>query len=98
MVHVRVGQEDIGTVQVYAHKDDTTPAKSITYSYNNRLQPSEIKAMLDDGSVTLMDQTYSFVNSSVNNGNVASITNTLHTGRSQSYTYDEINRLATAQS
>jgi len=76
----------------------TAPGIPVTYSYNNRLQPSEIKATNADASVTLMDQTYSFVQSSVNNGTVASVTNTLHTGRTQLYTYDTLNRLATAKS
>jgi len=88
----------LASVTLGSQYNYTSGGFPITYSYNNRLQPSEIKTTNSDGSVTLMDQTYSFVNSSVNNGTVASITNTLHTGRSQSFTYDEINRLATAQS
>jgi RHS repeat-associated protein len=42
---------------------------------------------------------YNFVNGSgKNNGTVLSITNVLSSGRTQNFTYDELNRLATAQS
>ena len=34
----------------------------------------------------------------VNNGNIASITNNVNTGRSQSFTYDSLNRMDSAQS
>ena len=45
-----------------------------------------------------VDLTYSYVDASGhNNGNVASITNNLVSGRSQNFTYDSLNRLATAQ-
>jgi hypothetical protein len=49
-------------------------------------------------TVTLLNYTYSFTSGSINDGLVKSVTNNLSTGRSQSYTYDEMNRLATAQS
>jgi RHS repeat-associated protein len=44
-----------------------------------------------------MDMTYSFGLSSANNGNVLSVTNNNNTARSQSFTYDELNRVVTAQ-
>ena len=69
-----------------------------TYTYNNRLQPVNMKATHTNGTVTVMDYTYSFVSGTINDGQVKSVTNNLATGRSQTYTYDEMNRLATAQS
>ena len=65
-------------------------------SYNNRLQPAS--AVDRNGSTSLLSYTYSFLNGGMNNGNVISVTNNLVTGRGQSYTYDFLNRLATAQS
>jgi RHS repeat-associated protein len=48
---------------------------------------------------TVLSHTYSYdLGGGVNNGNIASLTNNLNTGRSQSYTYDTMNRLASAQS
>jgi len=44
-----------------------------------------------------MDFTYGFNSGSADNGNVASITNNINTARSQSYTYDELNRISVAQ-
>jgi len=69
-----------------------------TYSYNRRLQPSTMRVTHTNGTVVLLDLTYSYLQGSVNNGNVVSITNNLSTGRTQSFTYDELNRLKTAQS
>ena len=65
-----------------------------TYTYNNRLQIATHKATSTAG--TVLDHTYSYGTS--NNGDIASITNNLNTGRSQSFTYDNMNRLASAQS
>ena len=69
-----------------------------TYTYNNRLQPVNMKTTHTGGTVTVRDYTYSFVSGSINDGQVKSVTNNLATGRSQTYTYEEMNRLATAQS
>jgi RHS repeat-associated protein len=45
-----------------------------------------------------MNKTYNFSFGSGDNGNVASITNCLNTTRSQSFTYDALNRLVSGQS
>jgi RHS repeat-associated protein len=66
-------------------------------TYNNRLQPVNHIASSSNG--TVLNHTYSFnVGNGANNGSVASITNNLDTGRTQTFTYDNMNRLATAQS
>jgi hypothetical protein len=65
-----------------------------TYTYNNRLQIATHRASSSAG--TALDHTYSY--GAANNGNISSITNNLNTGRSQSFTYDNMNRLASAQS
>lgn len=77
-----------------------------TFYYNNRLQPCRISVKSSGTAPTscsdstnvgnVMDFTYSFTSSSVNNGNVVSITNNINTARSQSFTYDELNRISTA--
>jgi RHS repeat-associated protein len=72
---------------------------AMSSTYNNRLQPVNMTAKHTSNTVTLMDYTYSFVASSINDGHVKSVTNniTSQAGRSQTYTYDEMNRLASAQ-
>ena len=74
------------------------PAANLTNTYNSRLQPVSMKATRGSDSVTLLNYTYSFVSGSVNDGHVKSVTNNLVAGRTQTYTYDEMNRLKTAQS
>jgi hypothetical protein len=51
-----------------------------------------------NGTVVVLDFTCNFVQNLVNNGNVVSITNNRATERAQSFTCDELNRLATVQS
>jgi RHS repeat-associated protein len=65
-------------------------------SFNNRLQPSEIKASSSAGNA--IDITYSFVDPSSNGnaGHVYGITNNLNSSRSQTFTYDQLNRIASA--
>lgn len=67
-------------------------------SFNNRLQPSEIKASSSAGNA--IDITYNFVDptSGGNAGHVYGITNNLNSGRSQTFTYDQLNRILTAGS
>lgn len=68
-----------------------------TYTYNTRMQQSTMVVSSSNG--TVQNLTYSYdLGSGVNNGNVASITNNLNTGRTQSFTYDYLNRLSSAQS
>ena len=79
-----------------------------TYLYNNRLQPCWIFATVgtplatntacsasDLGSAVL-DLQYSF-NAAHDNGDVAGITNNRDTTRSQSFSYDQVSRIASAQ-
>lgn len=78
-----------------------------TYFYNNRLQPCRISvkfsgsAPANCGDTTntgnVLDFTYGFNSGTANNGNVMQITNNRNTARSQLFTYDELNRLASAQ-
>jgi RHS repeat-associated protein len=81
------------------------------YTFNNRLQPVRMQvfgtgygsapspcAASTDTAGTQMNLTYNFVDASGhNNGNVASITNNLDSTRTQSFTYDSLNRIATAK-
>ena len=65
-------------------------------SYNNRLQPVEIWAGSAQGSAALFDKQYSYGATGTNNGNIYTITNVKDTTRTQSFTYDPLNRLLTA--
>src|SRR3989454_2601241 len=69
---------------------------NITHIYNNRLQPLEFKASSVGGNA--MDLTYSFVDPTTgkNAGHVYSIGNTLNSSRTQSFTYDQVNRVISA--
>lgn len=70
---------------------------NITNSYTSRLQPQEFKASSTGGSA--IDLTYSFLdplNNNKNSGHVFSITNNLNTARTQSFTYDQVNRITSA--
>ncbi len=78
-----------------------------TYYYNTRLQPCRISVKSSGtapGSCTdtanignILDFTYNFGLGTADNGNVASITSNPNTARSQSFTYDALNRIAIAQ-
>jgi RHS repeat-associated protein len=65
-------------------------------SYNNRLQPIEIWAGSAQGSPALFDKQYSYGTAGANNGNIFTITNVKDSTRTQSFTYDPLNRLLTA--
>jgi RHS repeat-associated protein len=69
---------------------------NISETFNNRLQPSEIKASSSAGSA--IDITYNFVDPSSqgNAGHVYGITNNLNSSRSQAFTYDQVNRITSA--
>jgi hypothetical protein len=68
-----------------------------SYTYNNRLQMATHSASSSNGSV--LNESYSYdLGGGANNGNIASITNNLDTTRTQLFSYDNLNRLATAQS
>ena len=76
---------------------------TFTGSYNDRLQPNEFKAA--SPSVTLFDLSYCFYAlvsgacpvppQTGNNGNVIQITNNLNSNRTQQFSYDALNRIAT---
>jgi RHS repeat-associated protein len=78
-----------------------------TFYYDNRLQPCRISvkssgtapsSCSDLGNVgNVMDFTYGFNSGSADNGTVASITNNINTARSQTYSYDGLNRVISAQ-
>jgi len=69
---------------------------SLTMGYSPRLQPSSIVATSSGGAA--LNDSYNFVDANGhNNGTIASITNNLNSVRSQSFTYDEINRVKTAK-
>jgi RHS repeat-associated protein len=72
-------------------------AITLTNSYNNRLQPTQYQAV-SPVPLTLLNLSYNYdQGSGLNNGNVVSITNNRDLSRSVSYSYDQVNRLATAQ-
>ncbi len=66
---------------------------TLSQTYNSRLQPATITSSSAAG--TPMSLTYGFIDGQ-NNGNIQSITNNLTAARSQSFTYDELNRVKTA--
>jgi RHS repeat-associated protein len=78
-----------------------------TVYFNNRLQPCRISvkntgtapsACTDAVNIgNVLDFTYNFSVGTADNGNVTAITNNRDPLRSQSFTYDALNRLATAQ-
>jgi RHS repeat-associated protein len=85
-----------------------------TFFYNNRLELCRISVKNTGTATTtcanttygnVLDLTFSYgqssyygSGSSFNNGNIASVTNNLTSGRTWTYTYDPLNRLLTAQS
>jgi RHS repeat-associated protein len=76
--------------------DDGSGGLVLSNTYNNRLQPLELKASY--AGVSAMDLTYGFVDPTTlkNNGNVTAITNNLNSGRSQKFAYDQLNRIISA--
>jgi RHS repeat-associated protein len=77
-------------------KTSTFNGINLSETYNSRLQPLEIKASSTGGNA--FDITYSFVDpaSGGNAGHVNSITNILDTTRSQTFGYDQLNRITGA--
>ena len=69
---------------------------NVSEFFNNRLQPNEIKASASYGNA--MDITYNFVDpvSGKNAGHVYKITNNLNSSRTQTFTYDQLNRITSA--
>jgi RHS repeat-associated protein len=67
-----------------------------TRTYNSRLQLTAIQAVANSSSTTVLDLAYSYPTG--NNGNISTQTNNETSNRTQTYTYDSLNRLLTAQS
>ncbi len=76
-----------------------------TECYNNRLQPGNMQ--IASGAFTWLNRTYNFYPSGSggcspgpagNNGNAMSIADNLQPNRTQTFTYDSVNRISTAQS
>jgi RHS repeat-associated protein len=76
------------------------------FYYNPRLQPCRIAASAGAGTPStcadlsvgnVIDLAYNFGATGSNNGNVISLANNRNTTRSQSFTYDPLNRIASAQ-
>lgn len=78
-----------------------------TFSSNNRLQPCRISVTSNGAAPSscsdttnignILDYSYNFSLGTADNGNVTTITNNRDNTRSQSFTYDALNRLASAQ-
>ena len=86
-----------GAIQGYQSNNFTDAlVGSVTNSYNSRLQPSGVSASTAQG--TIFNLTYDFHVGNGDNGNLYGITNSLNSCRSQAYTYDQLNRLLTANS
>lgn len=66
-----------------------------SYTFNNRLQVTGIEATSTNG--TPLNLSYSYVQSSHDNGNITTQTNNTTSGRTQTYTYDPLSRLLSAQ-
>jgi RHS repeat-associated protein len=77
-------------------KTSTFNGVNLSETYNTRLQPLEIKGSSSGGNA--FDITYSFVDptTSGNAGHVNSTTNNLDTTRSQTFSYDHLNRITAA--
>jgi len=74
-----------------------TATVNLTDWLNKRLQRTDILAQ--HGSTTLQDLDYNFYDvNGKNNGNVYTVNNWKNTARSQSYSYDSLNRLTSAWS
>ncbi|HKW18897.1 MAG TPA: RHS repeat-associated core domain-containing protein [Terriglobales bacterium] len=66
-------------------------------TYNNRLQLTSDVASSTNGTVRSVAYNYD-VGGGSNNGSVASVTNNLDTGRTETLSYDSMNRLSSAES
>ena len=65
-------------------------------NYNNRLQPIEIKGWSTAG--VALDLVYNFLDANGhNNGNVVQVTNNRDSSRTQNFTYDQVNRIASVK-
>jgi RHS repeat-associated protein len=68
-------------------------------SYNNRLQPTQLRTYNPTTSTDVLNLNYGFINSAgANNGNVVTFNSTATQIFMRTYTYDELNRLSTMSS
>jgi RHS repeat-associated protein len=68
-------------------------------SYNNRLQPTQMRTYNPTTNTDVLNLSYGFTNSAgANNGNLVSFNSTATQIFMRSYTYDELNRLSTMSS
>jgi len=67
-----------------------------TNAYNERLQPVTLSA--GTAANTLFSRSFDFHRANGDNGNVYQVVNNLDNARNQTFTYDALNRIATAQS
>ena len=72
-------------------------AITLANTFNNRLEPTQLKAT-SPVPLTLLNLSYSYdQGSGKNNGSIVQITNGRDSTRTVSYTYDQVNRLSSAQ-
>ena len=71
---------------------------NLMHAYNSRLQPSQFKASSTGGNAIDLSYGYTDPATNKNAGHVFSITNNLDTSRSQTFSYDHLNRITGAQS
>jgi YD repeat-containing protein len=67
-----------------------------SYTYNNRLQFASIQA--NSSAQLALSLSFSYAQPTYNNGNPTTQTNGVDSGRTQTYLYDNLNRILTAQS
>jgi|GEM_PF-1765202 len=71
-----------------------------SYQFNTRLLPREntVATILSGNTVTFADHVYNYTSPALtgNNGNILSVTDNLNSALTQSFSYDPLNRLATA--
>jgi RHS repeat-associated protein len=90
-------QGTIYSMSIYHNGGTGFKGLNILETYNSRLQPQEIKASSSGGNA--LDLSYNYTDP-VNGGNVGhvfGITNNLDTTRSQTFTYDQLNRITAGQ-
>jgi len=75
----------------------TSPKVFESFTYNSRLQPFLYYSDNGVTSAYYLKKTYNY-NSPNNNGNIISITNNNNSDRTQSFTYDSLNRIQSASS
>jgi RHS repeat-associated protein len=75
------------------------PGTTASNSYNNRLQPTVLSA--SSPTMTVLSLSYNFnqgtLSAPKNNGSIVSIQNNRDNNRTQAFTYDSLNRIASAQ-